>query len=76
MARHEGDFQAAGPAALDLHELAELLGKAGPEGLRERREAIACALSAGKGWRDAAKRLGGAFAADQAATGLTAGKEK
>ena len=76
MSRHEGDFQAAAEAALDLGELAKVLGRLAPDGSRERQEAIACALSASTGWRDAATRLGGAFDTGSPGAGLTAGKEK
>ena len=38
--------------------------------------AIACLLSASEGWRDAAERLGGAFAEGPGKSGLTDGKDK
>ena len=40
-----------------------------------RSEAITNCLAGGDGWRDAAARLGGAFATIASATGLTGGKE-
>ena len=50
---------------LSLAELTALLGDANASTERDRREAIACYLSASEGWSDAAGRLGGAFAAGQ-----------
>ena len=49
-------------APLSLNELLDVLAVAGEHGSREREDAIACYLSGGEGWRDAAKRLDGAFA--------------
>ena len=61
MARHERDFRTGAEEPLSLDELLALLGGAdGDE--RSREDAIACYLSAGEGWREAMKRLGGAFA--------------
>ena len=75
LARHESEFEAAAEAKLDLDELLGALR--GPLGLKagNRREAIANCLSASEGWRDAAAKLGGAFAKLGNATWLTDGKE-
>ena len=63
MARHEPDFRASAEHPLSLSELLALLGdKDGSE--RERQDAIACYLSAGEGWKDAVRRLGGNFASE------------
>ncbi len=62
MARHEGDFRAVAGEPLSLNELLELLNASGAGDLQARQDAIACFLSASEGWRDAAKRLDGAFA--------------
>ena len=61
MARHERDFRTGAEAPLSLDELLALLGGADGDG-RSREDAIACYLSAGEGWREAMKRLDGAFA--------------
>ena len=61
MARHDGDFQSGTHEPLSLDELLALLGDGRVEGL-SREDAIACYLSAGEGWREAMKQLGGAFA--------------
>ena len=58
MARHEKDFCGDG-APLSLEDLLDLLEE---ETQSARHAAIACYLSAGEGWRDAMKKLGGAFA--------------
>lgn len=62
MARHEGDFRASAGEPLSLNELLELLNASGEGDYRARQDAIACYLSASEGWREAVKRLGGAFA--------------
>jgi hypothetical protein len=62
LARHEGDFRASAGEALSLNDLLELLNTSGEGDFRARQDAIACYLSAGEGWRDAVKQLGGAFA--------------
>ena len=67
MARHERDFRTGAEEPLSLDELLALLGGADGEG-PSREDAIACYLSAGEGWREAMKRLGGAFA--EGAAGL------
>jgi len=61
LARYERDFRSAAEAPLTLNELVALLGNAGADA-RSREDAIACYLSGSDGWRDAVKRLGGAFA--------------
>ena len=60
MARHEGEIRAGKGGPLSLDELIALLG--GDADSQRRQDAIACYLSAGEGWREAVKRLGGAFA--------------
>ena len=66
MSRFEGDFSAAGDAPLSPAELLSLLSaNAAPTG-SERHAAIACYLSAGEGWHEALKALGGAFASEAA----------
>ncbi len=64
MARHEPEFRAATEGPLSLAELIALLGDAQALTERDRQEAIACYLSASDGWAEAARRLGGAFAAE------------
>ena len=71
MSRYEGEIAASGDAEFDFRELIAALGGASHG---ERMQAIACALSAGTGWREAMKQLGGAFATD-APTGLNDGQE-
>lgn len=65
MARHDGEFRASADEPLSLNELLALLGD-GEDAEARRQSAIACYLSAGDGWREAVKRLGGAFAAGEA----------
>ena len=68
MARFEGDIQPATGKPLEIDELLALLDESksqappvdGPVGDNAR----ACYLSAGEGWREAVKQLGGAFADD------------
>ena len=63
MARHDGDLHADSHEPLGLPETLCLFG--GNAGESESlREAIACYLAGGEGWREAAKLLGGAFAGD------------
>ena len=62
MARHEPDIQASTETQLSLSELLSLLGEQKQGSERERQDAIACFLSAGEGWAEAARRIGGAFA--------------
>lgn len=62
LARHEGGFSASAERPLSLNELLELLNSTGEGDFQARQDAIACYLSAGEGWRDALKRLDGAFA--------------
>ena len=64
MARHEGEIRADKGGALSLDELIGLLG--GDADSQRRQDAIACYLSAGEGWKEAVKRLGGAFAEAEA----------
>jgi hypothetical protein len=67
LARYERDFRSAAEAPLTLNELVALLSDAGADA-HSREDAIACYLSGSEGWRDAVKRLGGAFAPE--VTGL------
>ena len=76
LARFEGQLRAADDAAIDPAELLAALNCGAP-GDDARRQAIACFLSGGQGWRDAAARLTGAFADRiEPASGLMRGKEK
>ena len=75
LARHEGEFEAAGEASLDARELLAALRRPVTAKIGNRSETIAKCLAGGDGWRDAATRLGGAFAATASGTGLTDGKE-
>ena len=68
MARHEKDFRVDAEAPLNLNELLSLLGQGTEPRDRSREDAIACYLSGSEGWREAMKRLGGAFAEEE--TGL------
>ena len=54
--------RASAKEPLSLNHVLELLNVAGEGDYRARQDAIACYLSASEGWRDAVKRLGGAFA--------------
>ena len=76
MARHEGEFEAAAETSLEMGELLRALQSAESANDRERQAAIACLLSASEGWRDACRRLGGAFAEGAGKTELTDGKER
>jgi hypothetical protein len=62
VARHEPDIQASAETQLSLSELLSLLGEQKEGSERERLDAFACYLSAGDGWAEAVRRLGGAFA--------------
>ncbi|HEX8842719.1 MAG TPA: hypothetical protein VF757_10535 [Sphingomicrobium sp.] len=62
LSRHEGGVSASVADALSLNELLQLLNESGEGDFRARQDAFACYLSASDGWRDAVKRLGGAFA--------------
>jgi hypothetical protein len=73
LARHEGDFRTEAKAPLSLDELLALLGNGVERERQARDDAIACYLSGGEGWRDAARLLGGTFAAE-AETGLKESK--
>ena len=68
MARHDGDFRGNAEEPLSLNELLALLGSAAESEGQSREDAIACYLSAGDGWREAMKLLGGTFA--EGAAGL------
>jgi hypothetical protein len=62
LARFDGDFRVDAKEPLGLDELLDLLGKKDAGEERTREDAIACYLSAGEGWREAVKLLGGTFA--------------
>jgi hypothetical protein len=63
LARFEKDFRTSAEEPLTLNELLALLDRAGGgEDMASREDAIACYLSGGDGWREAFRRLGGAFA--------------
>ena len=62
MARHEGTFRGTAEEPLSLNELFALLASLEESDAGARNDAIACALSASEGWKEAVKRLGGAFA--------------
>ena len=62
LSRHERDFRDSVDAPLSLEEIVALLRGEGDGDDRARQHAIACYLSAGDGWRDAVKQLGGTFA--------------
>jgi hypothetical protein len=66
LARHERNFRTDAEAPLSLNELLALLGGDAQGSGRSRDDAIACYLSASEGWRDAVKRIGGAFAEEEA----------
>lgn len=76
MARHEGEFKAAAETSLEMGELLRALSRAESAHDRERQALVARLLSASDGWRDAAERLGGAFAEEGRKPGLTSGKDK
>ena len=75
LAKHDGEFEAAGQASVDPRELFAALRRPVLAKFGNRTEAIANCLSGQDGWRDAATRLGNAFAATASGTGLTDGKE-
>ena len=75
LAKHDGEFEAAGEAAFDASELLAALRRPMTAKADNRSEAVAKCLSGQDGWRDAAMQLRGAFATPGAATGLTDGKE-
>jgi hypothetical protein len=62
LARHERSFGSGEQEALSLNELLAMLGNAGEGEAQSREDAIACYLSGGDGWSEAAKLLGGTFA--------------
>lgn len=63
MARHEFRFEADGDEPLGLRELLALFRPedSGPAALENAR---ACYFSSGEGWREAVKKLDGAFASE------------
>ncbi len=75
LARHDGEFEAAGEVSVDASELLNALRKPTNTPVGNRSEVVANCLSGGEGWRDAAARLGGTFATPMPATRLTDRKE-
>ena len=75
LARHDGKFEAAGEAQVELNELLVALSRRRSVQSGNRRDAIARCLSASEGWRKASDSLGGAFATLDGTTGLTGDKE-
>ena len=75
MSRLDGKFTAAGDASLELAELLAGLEAQPGTDLQDWRDAIACYLAGGEGWRDASQRLGGAFASDAEVTRLSGDKK-
>jgi hypothetical protein len=65
LAKHEGEIRARTEKPLSLSELLELMGTGSEAEERARQHAIACYLSAGEGWREAVKEIGGAFAEEE-----------
>lgn len=74
MARFEGDIQPASGKPLEIDELLALLDKNESPEPPVKGNARACYLSAGDGWREAVKQLGGAFADDVARLTQTQGE--
>lgn len=73
MARYEGELKAVHEVGLE-DVFANGMLPVSEE--RQRREAIACCLSASEGWKEAIKLLRGAFAPEEQPreSGLTSGK--
>jgi hypothetical protein len=61
LARHEPDIRASGEKQITLSDLLSLIGP-NEDSDRERKQAIALYLSAGDGWAEVVRKLGGAFA--------------
>ena len=69
-------MKAVGEVSAQLEELFAALGHTPPAG-PDRKDAMACYLSAEEGWRDARKSLRGTFAKPfRGGTGLTGGSDK
>ena len=68
MSRFEGEIAASAEARLSVADVLSILGQAGASEA-DRAQAIACYLAGGEGWKDAVKRLGGAFAPPQPSGG-------
>ncbi|MEO6433557.1 MAG: hypothetical protein ABIO29_06235 [Sphingomicrobium sp.] len=62
MARFEGKFPVEGSEPLELEQLLDLLRANAPDVAASLENARACYLSSSDGWRDAGKKIGGAFA--------------
>ena len=74
MSRFEGELTPSADAPLSVAEVVAILSGSTAATDHQRQQAIACFLSAGDGWKDAVKSLGGAFARDAAEARLK--KEK
>jgi hypothetical protein len=61
---------ASAGAPLSVSEVVAILSGDTPATNHQRQQAIACFLSAGDGWNEAVKSLGGAFASGAAAARL------
>jgi hypothetical protein len=64
VARYEADLRPANGQPLEIEELLALLDRNSSGRETSVDDARACYLSSGDGWREAVKRLGGAFAAE------------
>jgi hypothetical protein len=63
LARHERNISGNAHRPLDSSELESLISEGSPSDRKAREDAIACYLSGSDGWDQAAKLLGGTFAA-------------
>jgi hypothetical protein len=70
LSRYEGQFVAEGEAAeQDVASLRFRLAQANDKSKdADRRQAMVCVLSASEGWREASRKLSGAFAGDLSET--------
>jgi hypothetical protein len=75
LSRIDGKFTSAGEIPLDLADLLAVLEAQPETNARDWRQAIACYLAAGDGWRDASQLLGGAFATGPAEAVRTGDEE-
>ena len=77
MSRYEGNISGIEPASEeDLSSVLLLLTPATTASGPDRQEAIICLLNGSEGWREASRRLGGAFAEEPGAARLMADKEE
>ncbi len=70
LSRLEGELTASAKAPLSVEDVAAILCGSSGATDHQRQQAIACFLSAGDGWKDAVKSLGGAFASEAATARL------